>query len=441
MSNENVLTKHSKEVFFCYNKREHYQDFLTQDWFETEEEAKKYMNRWDKNDGGKNRQIFKRSIIQLNKAMLKEISDANPLEALKDLGFSTNQATKDIFNTLYKFVMKYKNFLDLYEARLLLPTSFNIDNGVTISLPLELFVFTAGDDTVLFMMNDSTSTHYVQTVSWCNGIQSTAFYWHDKVEPTHFIIYNKHRGDGDKTPPTLNTFHTQLETLIFDPVDAVMRDKDEIFAEIHKGRPSWRYFFEKGDYLQGVGRGILSKRLKGMKEETIEFVNDVVRNEFQKAYTKKTDPKEPSAKPAEFLDWLEKHPKAEFNYNAFYDFCIENRCYDLCDDNRNFGESESYTRAGSFSRDCYDDLYERLRHEFATFAKMFLKFREKRGGHNYKLVEQFANEIIKTACQAVGCIPNKKTIREERRKQAEADAKRRREEEEARRYADLDDWD
>ena len=441
MSNENVLTKYSKEVFFSYNKREHYQDFLTQNWLETEEEAKQYRNRWDKNDGGKVRQIFKRRIIQLNKDMLKEISNANPLEALKDLGFSTNQATKDIFNTLYKFVMKYKNFLDLYEARILLPTSFIVDNGETISLPLELFVFTAGDDTVLFMMNDSTSTHYRQAVSWCNGIQSTSFYWWDKTEPKNFIIYNKHRGEEDKTPETLNTFHTQLETLIFDPVNTVMQDKDEIFAEIHKGRPSWRYFFEKSNYLQAAGRGILAKRLKGMKDETIEFVNDVVRNEFQKAYTKNMDSKEPSAKPAEYLDWLEKHPDAEFNYDSFYDFCIENRCYDLCDDARSFGESESYTKAGSFSRDCYDDLYERLRNEFVTFAKMFLKFRAKRGGHNYKLVEEFANEIVKIASKAVDAIPNKKTIREERRRQAQEAEERRRRDEEARRYADLDDWD
>lgn len=441
MSNENVLTKYSKEVFFTYNKKEHSQDFLTQKWFETEEEAKKYNNRWDKNDGRKVRQIFKRGVIQLNKDMLKKISDANPLEALKDLGFSTNQATKDIFNTLYKFVMKYKNFFDLYEARMLLPTSFIVDKGETISLPLELFVFTAGDDTVLFMMNDSTSTHYRQAISWCNGFQSTSFYWQEKTDVKNFTIYNKKRFEDDKTPATLNAFHTQLETLIFDPVNTVMRDKDEIFAEIHKGRPSWRFFFEKSNYLHAAGKGILGKRLKGMKEESIEFINDVVRNEFQKAYTKNMDSKGYSAKPTEYLDWLEKHPEAEFCYSSFYDFCIENRCYDLCDDNRNFGESESYTVAGSFSRDCYDDLFERLRNEFVTFAKLFLKFREKRGGHNYRLVKEFANEIIKITCKVVDDIPNKKKIREERRREAMESERRSREEAEAKRYADLDEWD
>jgi len=232
-------------------------------------------------------------------------------------------------------------------------------------------------------------------------------------------------------------FSRELDDEIFRPVFECLKKKEALFKKIHKKRPSWEYFHDKYYYLHRIVRELISEEDNNIPLWKNEIITSCLCAQFENIY----GTNEEKVSPKDYIDWLEKHPEQDWGYNSFYDFCIENKCYELCDDDRNFEDFDTngtYTRAGKFAQEAHDILFDMEMTSHRAFIKRYLNCRK---GNNHSLIKKSDKEILEAIENVLSQIPTMGEFRERQRKEKEKTAKKARDAKEQARWENFVDDD
>jgi len=476
---ENLLTKYAKTEWFVIEKMEYDNGYEEEGFGHESDKAKadEYRERNNKNRGwGESySRVFSRQVIDLDAENAFEILRNNPLQMMKDLGFGTYTKTESIFKIIHDFYNKYPGFFDAFTMQLRLPASYEYDYSDfgyeccgkkdkppekrvdKFSVPLQFAIGIRDGNKTIAMMDDDQTGHVYQCAGSYNWRIIPTFRWmkknKDRYGEEHPFIPGSGlyilRPDSDKRFSEITRlgvhnildFSRELDDEIFKPVFKYLKKQEAIFEKVHKQRPSWQYFNDKYYYLHGVVREIISKENSKIPYWKNEIITSCLCAQFENTYGNHRRPDKDKVTPKDYIDWLEKHPEQDWGYKSFYDFCIEHKCYELCDDDRNFGDFNTegtYTRAGRFAREAHDMLFDMEMASHRAFIKRYLNCRK---GNNHSLIKKFDKKILDTIESVLDQIPTMGELRERQRQEKEAAAKKARDEAEFARWERFDDDD
>ena len=468
---ENLLQTFARKEWFVIEKLEYDQGYSEEGFgrSNSKEEADKECKHNNDNRGwGDNySKVFSRDVIELDQQKSFEILRNNPLQMMKDLGFGTFTKTESIFNVIENFYNKYPDFFDVFTMQLRLPATYTyaatskgyLQGTDTFSVPLQMAIGIKGGNTVIALMDDDQTGRIFQCAGSYNWEVIPTFHWAKKLEDSHgkelpvvpgsglYIA----KADEDKTSIEITRlgvhnptdFIRELDDNFFKPVFDYLKKKKKIFDKIHESRPSWRYFHDKWNYLRECVRGIIKKENSKLPYWKIDFLATCVSSQFESTYesNKESNDKKNKVTPRAYLDWLEKHPDKDWGYKSFYDFCIEHKRYDLCDDEENFNGFTTngvYTKAGQFAQKAHDLLFDREMTSHKAFFKRYINCRK---GNNHSLIKKFDEEISALIQRTLDGVPTMGELREAQRKEEEAAQKRLQDKREEKRWEDFDDDD